>query len=77
MNTIQPTVFHNTWFNTSHVKCKDSIQYENIDNIHRDKQKIILSELKDKLGLEVVSFKVVKLDLVNETATLMILFHDN
>ena len=54
-----------------------NIQYENIDNIHRDKQNIILSELKDKLGLEVVSFKVVKLDLVNETATLMILFHDN
>ena len=54
-----------------------NIQYENIDNIHRDKQNIILSDLKDKLGLEVVSFKVVKLDLVNETATLMILFHDN
>lgn len=53
-----------------------NIQYENIENIHKNKQELIINDLKEKLGLEVVSFKIVKLDLVNETATLVILFHD-
>lgn len=54
-----------------------NIQYENIQHIHQTQHKTLILELKEKLGVEVVSFKIIQVDLVNEIATLRILFYES
>ncbi len=54
-----------------------NIQYENIQHIHAKEHDVLISELKKQLGVNVVGFKVIQVDLVNEIATLRVLFHEN
>jgi hypothetical protein len=54
-----------------------NIQYENIQHIHTNEHHVLISNLKKKLGVNVVSFKVIQVDLVNEIATLRVMFHEN
>ena len=54
-----------------------NIQYEHIQHIHQAERETLIQELNQKLGVEVVSFKIVHVDLVNEIATLKILFHED
>jgi len=53
-----------------------NIQYENIAHIHAQNHLELKQELKQKLGIEVISFKILQVDLVNEIATIKILFHE-
>lgn len=52
------------------------IQYENLEHIHNQNIELLKNEIKQKMGIDVVSVKIQKIDLVNETASLKILYHE-
>ena len=51
--------------------------YENIDNIHHDKQELLLEDLKARTGIEIKRYEISKIDFLRDIAELTLYFNIN
>ena len=51
--------------------------YENIDNIHLDKQELLLEDLKARTGIEIKRYEISKIDFLRDIAELTLYFNIN
>lgn len=69
------------WFLEKRLMLKQegsiTLVYENITNIHKDKQELLLQDLIVRTGIEVKRFEVQKIDFLKDTAVITVYFNAN
>lgn len=58
------------------LRQEDSLQiiYENIENLHKDKEKELLADLEKRTGIKIKRFQIEKIDFLRDVAQIMIYF---
>lgn len=61
------------------LKAEQSIVliYEKIDNIHKDKEDILLQDLKSRTGIDIRHYKIQKIDYLRDIAEIILFFNGN
>lgn len=61
------------------LKQEASIQliYEKIENIHEDNKEILLSDLKDRTGINITRYEIQKIDFLKDVAYIQLYFNVN
>lgn len=69
------------WFLEKRLMLKQersiTLIYENIENIHQDKEKILLQDLKDRTGIKIKRFEIQKIDFLKDVAVITLFFNAN
>lgn len=50
------------------------VVYENIENLHREKEEELLDDLKKRTGIKIKRYQIVKIDFLRDVAQIMIFF---
>ncbi|MFI3303939.1 MAG: DUF4956 domain-containing protein [Rikenellaceae bacterium] len=53
------------------------ITYEDVKNIHTSQYETLMSDLKDRTGIDIHRFEITKIDYLHDTANITIYFHEN
>jgi hypothetical protein len=61
------------------LRQEDSLQviYENIENLHKDKEKELLADLEKRTGIKIKRYQIVKIDFLRDVAQIIIFFDVN
>lgn len=61
------------------IKREDSLNiiYENIENIHKDKEKELLADLEKRTGIKIKRYKIDRIDFLRDVARITIFFEVN
>lgn len=61
------------------IRQVDSLQviYENIENIHKDKEKELLADLEKRTGIKIKNYQIDKIDFLRDVARITIYFEVN
>ncbi len=51
--------------------------YENISNVHRDKQDVLLQDLMDRTGIDIKRYEIEKIDFLKDIAVITLYFNAN
>lgn len=51
--------------------------YENIENLHKDKEELLLKELQDRTGIKIKRYQIMKVDYLRDVAQITIFFEVN
>lgn len=72
-------VFGGLWLLERYLQLKQEssilITYENIANIHSDKQNILLNDLKERTGIDIKRFEIEKIDYLRDVAIIAIYYN--
>jgi len=61
------------------LRQEDSLQviYENIENLHKDKEKELLADLEKRTGIKIKRYQIEKIDFLRDVAQIIIFFDVN
>lgn len=61
------------------LRQEDSLQviYENIENLHKDKENELLSDLEKRTGIKIKRYQIIKIDFLRDVAQITIYFDVN
>ena len=61
------------------LRQEDSLQviYENIENVHKDKEKELLADLEKRTGIKIKRFQIDRIDFLRDVARITIFFDVN
>ncbi len=72
-------IFFGLWLLESRLKLKRessmTIIYENIEDLHHDKSDILLQNLKEKTGIEILRYEIEKIDYLKDASVITIYYN--